>query len=581
MRSTDFLSIVGFGPRGLFALEQFYTSIAKGNFEKFPSTIIFETNSTLGTGKAWGLKQSDANWSNITDRALKSFPSRPAFIVNETDFPEFPSYINWLKEVMNVELSEVIDTFQPRKVIGTYLSQRATTLVERLISLDLLMVINARVKSIDKKEKIFTLTTEKGSSYNSYHTVLALGHLKTSISDQNKSFQEHSKTPNIYFSEDCYSKGAENIYASAKAFAIKGLGLSMIDIVRMILDNYQGTFTEKTKSIYLNYEKADQDLIIAPFSLDGLPIVPKPLGKYIDDLFSIDQKRYKYLIHNLKDQVKNGQIKSIEEIIKPIAEEIAVVFQSLESKVLDSSTTKSNIAKIIQEWLLDPSIKHDVILDTGLPIIEYMKKTSEMAYGATAFTLDYVTGQIWRQLQPDLYKIYSHQLAPELLSKLIQLDEKTKRYSYGPPVESVLQLIALEEAGILQLDFVNNPEISLVNNGFQLKTGHKEIILDAMIDAIIPSPNMIDINEPLIKDLKAKKLINQVEEKLGIEVKTDATHVINDHKIKGLYSIGRNIKGNLYGVDALLECFNEYKTSEMRNTLVAEYGHLIKVEIEG
>ena len=574
MKSTNFLSIVGFGPRGLFALEQFYLTIAKGNYENFPSTTIFETNRTLGTGKAWGLNQSDSNWSNISDRALEAFPHRPSFIIKDTKFPEFPSYANWLKEVMNHDPSETKDTFQPRKVIGTYLSQRATTLVERLVSMELLTVVNGRITSISKKDDVFTLIIEKGECYRAHHTILALGHLKTQISDQNKSFQEHAREKGIYFSKDCYSKGAENIYASAKAIAIKGLGLSMVDVVRMILDNYKGEFTEKKKSIFLEYKKSNKNLLIVPFSLDGLPLVPKPLGKHIDELFSIDKLRHEKLIKSLKDQVKNKQIKDVSEIIKPIATEVAVVYQSLKNKVLESKTTIKDIVEITLLWLLDPSTKHEIILDTDLPIIKYMMQTCEMAYGATAFTLDFVTGQIWRQLQPDLYQIYSHNLEPKILSELIQLDEKTKRYSYGPPVESVLQLIALEEAGILQLDFVNNPEINLVKNGFQLSFEDKNITLDAMIDAVIPSPNVVEINEPLIKNLRSSKLINQVEEKLGIEVTDDATHVVHDNRIDGLHSIGRNIKGNIYGVDAILECFNEKKISKLSHTLVAGFDHV-------
>jgi hypothetical protein len=51
------------------------------------------------------------------------------------------------------------------------------------------------------------------------------------------------------------------------------------------------------------------------------------------------------------------------------------------------------------------------------------------------------------------------------MKELIALNQNTKRYSYGPPVESILQLIAMQEAGILLLDFVNDPEITLVDEG--------------------------------------------------------------------------------------------------------------------
>lgn len=567
MKLTHFLSIVGFGPRGLFALEQFYERAANEDYDILPKVLIFETNKTLGTGKAWSPTQSESNWINIADRALADFNGRASFIIKDVTFPAFPSYTEWLEDVMDHQLSDVKDTFHPRKVMGAYLAQRANSIVERLISLDLLTLIPERVKAINKNKQSFEITTEKENTYSSQTVVLALGHLRTEISDQNQAFQKHARKDEIYFSNDCYSKKASSIYKKCKSIAIKGLGLSMIDAVRLILANYDGIFTKIKGSIYLKYTITATDLQIVPYSLDGLPSVPKPLGKHIDDHFSIAPSRQEKLIQILNEQIESKQIKSVDEILAPIAAEIAVVYSSLDKKFSEVEISKDDLEKLIIKWLVDPTTKHDHILDTTIPIINYMKKTCEMAVGNSAFSLDYVVGQVWRQLQPKLYNVYSHRLQPEILSELIQVDEKTKRYSYGPPVESILQLIALEAAGVVNLDYVNDPEINSVEKGFELKQNDKAIILNAMIDAIIPAPNVEEISEPLIKQLIDNKLIDQVSDKLGIDVNSAATHLVNDREIDGLYSLGRIIKGNVYGVDAILECFNELKIAYWKNSI--------------
>ena len=97
MEEDCFLSIIGFGPRGLFALEQFYIAIAGLETDVLPKTRIFESNLVLGVGNAWDVTQSHANWTNISDRDLINFPSRPGFAFSHIDFPSFPSWPRCLR----------------------------------------------------------------------------------------------------------------------------------------------------------------------------------------------------------------------------------------------------------------------------------------------------------------------------------------------------------------------------------------------------------------------------------------------------------------------------------------------------
>jgi len=353
--------------------------------------------------------------------------------------------------------------------------------------------------------------------------------------------------------------------------AIKGLGLSMIDVVRMILENYKGKFVKRNNSIFLDFVSDLKGLQIVPFSLDGLPMVPKPIGQIVDNHFTVESQRREKLLQILRDQVEQGSIKSIEDILYPIAGEISLVYKKLDNYISDSSFTVEDLTVVIASWLIDPSLQHNHILDTNLPIVDYMKETCEMAYAIKPFSLDYVIGQTWRQLHPDLYNIYSHKIDRDLMAALIQVNEKIKRYSYGPPVESVLQLIVLQEAGILNLEFVNNPDIKLVKDGFALKNKQSKIICAAMIDAIVADPNLVDIEHPIIDCLKAQNLVEQVSKELGIAVDADATHLVNGIKKEGLYSIGRNTKGSIFGVDAILECFNVKKLADWKTQILKDF----------
>lgn len=73
------------------------------------------------------------------------------------------------------------------------------------------------------------------------------------------------------------------------------------------------------------------------------------------------------------------------------------------------------------------------------------------------------------------------------MAGLIALDERMKRYTYGPPVASMQQLLALVDAGMLNLTVVNNPAITLTDQGWELKVNDVVVVADVMIDTV-PSP---------------------------------------------------------------------------------------------
>ncbi|MGB5981795.1 MAG: FAD/NAD(P)-binding protein [Nonlabens sp.] len=560
------LAIVGLGPRGLYALEQYYLRASQKSTQDLPKTIIFEEQEELGVGKAWSVNQPDANWINIADRSLEPFPSRPAMRLKNQNFPEFPSYLDWLEEVMDHTVSDTKDVFHRRKIMGSYLTQRTASVLEPLQDLWIITIKRSKTTAIHKKNHQFYLATNASEKFVAQKVVLALGHLQTAISDQNQEFQNLAHKDGIHFSVHCYSKEAMDIYAFAKAISIKGLGLSMIDILRMVLEHYKGNFERVDGSIFLKYKAAEEHPVLIPFSLDGLPSVPKPLGKHIDLMFSLDPKSQSELMKTLS-VIRDTPDSDVAQLIEPIASEIATVYGNLKQRHCDQNIEKATLVKLIVDWLQDPTLSHDHILDQDLPITNYMRKTCKMAVGAVPPSLDYVVGQTWRQLQGDLYNVFSHKTPAPLLADFIKIDEQTKRYSYGPPVESILQLIALEEAGILNFDFVIDPEIELVDSGFQLSNDTESVTTMAMIDAILSGPDIKEVTDPLVQQLQKDGLAQQVHEKLGFHVDQDATHIVAGQRIEGLYSLGRITKGSIYGVDAILEAFNEEKVKWWRESV--------------
>ncbi|RCW89817.1 FAD/NAD(P)-binding protein [Winogradskyella arenosi] len=218
----------------------------------------------------------------------------------------------------------------------------------------------------------------------------------------------------------------------------------------------------------------------------------------------------------------------------------------------------SELESVVIHWLKHENYRHHLLLDHKTEVYQQIKTYIGMALGDTSVSLDYCIGQVWRHCQPTLYKAFSHAKIDEgIIKEVIALDERSKRYSYGPPIESMQQVLALVDADVLSLDYVNNPKIILTPKGWNLENNAKTTIsCSAMVNSVLDAPQLLKVDTPLIKNLLEDDLIQPIHSALGIET-TSEGFVKTPHKDDNLAIavLGRLAKGSVIGVDAILECF--------------------------
>ncbi|GAK76660.1 hypothetical protein JCM19296_2257 [Nonlabens ulvanivorans] len=550
------LAIVGLGPRGLYALESLFVTLSRKRHKIIPKVALIESQTEIGCGSAWSIHQPDANTINISDRDLVELPERETINGDGYLITAFPSFIDWVRDNYNHELDDNKDTYFERNVMGRYLHQRARTIIDPLIKQDVVTLINARATSLKIVDKITEIDFENDQhqSIHVQHTLLTTGHLPEEKSKQDEEFSHHANQfSDVFFIHNPYSKKAYNQYNQLHHVAIKGMGLSMIDIVHLCIARLNGEFKTSNQEPFLSYDHhSKSDLKIYPFSLDGLPVIPKPLGKKVDQHFNVEKE----VIDNLKKKLQilqeSPQYLKIENILAPIADIIQIIYKRLE---YDDSN--KDIHSLILDWLMGKKVDSSIWLDKELSTVDYLKQACLMACGDQPFTLDYTIGQVWRQLQPTLYSIFTHSnLPPDLQSEFIKIDEFTKRYSYGPPVERVLQLIALSECGILDFGLASNPTIIEDKNGWILKNKSTEKKVHAMVNGVLASPNVKKINDPLINSLFSSNYLEPFHKELGIKTNENGCALTETESTIDIAVLGRNAKGSVYGVDAILECFS-------------------------
>jgi len=555
------IAIVGMGPRGLSALESLLIHLEKsGSLERI-EIILFEETKNFGSSPVYETHQTQTNWININERVL-TLDGRPSISISTTKIPAFPSFHEWSNKAPDSISKEVADIYPPRLYVGKYLSERFHTLFEVLEKLKIASLINQRVDSVELEEGQVILQTNNQATYRVDEVLLTIGHQPTRPSKQTEKWKSFVKNQQkLQFITTPYP--IRNILNKTQlqpenTIALRGFGLAMIDVVRAIAEQF-GSFiacADSANSLAYQTDVPIKNLLI-PFSLDGLPPSPKPLNAQIDQWFTPAEEDLAALEAILANKEKQQNAIGTTFLIDAIVPIAAKVYWSLPQLLGKDVLSIQEVKKIAKAWLKDNQYQHFVIVSQEQAIEKTMQDFVEMAIGNRAISLDFCIGQVWRHCQPSIYKSLSfNECSEEVFAKIIALDERMKRYAYGPPVESIQQLIALVEAKVMNISFLNNPNIDLTNKGWTLSNSKSSITAGIMINTVVDSPRLEAVTSPIIKKLRSNGLIQAVHDDLGVFTDRNG-YVISARKDENppIALLGRLAKGTIMGVDAILECF--------------------------
>jgi len=556
------IGIIGIGPRGGYSLERLIIELVKQNSLSNIQLSLFEATGNFGNGQVYDLNQISSNWINITERILE-LEKRKVINSHFLKIAPFPSYHEWIHKDFITLAKDETDTYPPRSQIGEYLSQRFQSLIKPLIQSNIVSLYEEETKNIKWLNNGKIQISTDANSYEEFDEVLlTIGHQLTEPSQQILNWDQFAiNKENINLFKAPYPVVKylhhKNLH-NKSTVGIRGFGLAMIDVVRAMAEKFGNFAIKDEKSRLCNYYTKEQiKVMFIPFSLDGLPPVPKPLNAQIDKSFQPSEDS----ILKFEKQIGNKQIQKEAESPHFLISAFAPITASIYTRISDSNdqlnTSLQEIEKLITQWLEDQSIEHPLFIPIEQPAEESMQNFVDMAIGKIPISLDYCIGQVWRHCQPTIYKALSfNECSNKVFAKIIALDESTKRFSYGPPVESIQQLLALVDVGILNLDMVNNPNIELTKKGWRFHLSDKSTTATIMIDSVLDSPNIKSVMSPIVRNMLDDGLMKVVHDDLGIVI-DEYGYLIskNENTRIPIALLGRLAKGTIIGVDAILECF--------------------------
>lgn len=558
------IGIVGVGPRGLAALESLFLVKSNSKSSLDLHVKLFEASPYPGAGQIWTPDQVETNLSNIHERNLSNdLAGRPSINVDDIFIPEFPGYADWLTDRKDAPANASKDHFPARSKLGIYLYERFLTIYDALKGQNKAELFSAEIVQIDANEQSGIIITKDAQQHMVDEIVLTIGHQPTYDSEQLQLWDTHAKQNNLKLYKVPYPVGAleTDAITPETKIALRGFGLSMVDQVRALSIGFGGSFVPIADSVELNYipsEEAPRELVA--FSLNGLPPVPKPFSGEIDSLFEPSEEEFKLLIQAVEQAEANAStISDASFLIEAIAQITSSVYKRLGSKARATDLSADDLTELTLKVIKKPDSEHTLLVSTKKDTLEAMLLYLHMAYGKTKISLDYCLGQVWRFALGVLYHDYTYMnLGDDAMVDVVKYIEASKRYSYGPPVKSLQQLIALVKAGVLNLDFVADPEINLVPEGWQLRKDGKTIVVQVMVNSVIDAPQLAKVSSPLIAHLRTDKRVDAVSYKLGLHTLEDGRIISkggNTHQNIAL--LGRLAKGSVVGVDDLIECFGK------------------------
>jgi len=526
--SSSRLAVIGFGPRGLGALEALY---AETRDHATQVTVdIFDPFDWPAAGPNFAPDQSAHCILNIPIRALDIDP--PSFLADL-----IPPFADWSSTPYQP------DDFPPRSDLGAYLHARFKALCAAAEGRFEITHTKTAINGLTDTATGWWLEAD-GQQYGPYDEILlAQGQPATSPDPQRARWAayaaDHKLTLTSAYPANDLLQAARDW--QGKTVAIRGLGLSTLDVVRLLTWGLSGQFEDGKYS-----PSGREPHRILPFSLDGMPPAAKPATGAVDGQYDPTAKETRAFEAALNDTLSQQPDAALQTVCAALVAPAVRILTAL-----GAAKTKVDV----QRWLAAerdaPGTQEDQ------PATAALKAAIEMAHGRVAPSVGYVIGQLWRKWQNPLRSgVNAVRHTPLTAAALVGFDEGLKRYSYGPPVSAAEELLTLIECGLVSLCTADDPAVLLEPTGWRLIEGEDGLLAPVMIDAVLANPDLEQISDPLIVTCMSEGRIRHIADGLGAHTLPDG-QLVNREGVGqiGISLLGRLALGSVIAPDSLHDCF--------------------------
>lgn len=288
---------------------------------------------------------------------------------------------------------------------------------------------------------------------------------------------------------------------------------------------------------------ADSVVCLVPWSRTGAPLLAKPGPSLTRASAGLEE-----------DWVELRAALRTVDAEDPVTAIIGALAHAAETALVRLGVTTDHRIRAAIAALLDPdptrAAAHD--LHDGRGALTAMRHSVEVALGRRAPDAAWAVGEVWRRGYPGLVDRVGHGgLAGPARPRFAALARRLERVGFGAPADNVARLVALADAGTLDLGHLRGATVVSDHGRLMLTGPEGSRPVDVVIDSVLDPPGA-DQDTPLWGALLHRGVARTASRTSGIEVAPDATCIGSDGRpTPGLAAIGRATEGWVLGNDTL------------------------------
>lgn len=553
------IAIVGCGPRGISVLERLAVLLSSSQKDgrQYSENLVIHVIDAIeiGAGRIWSKNQPSWLLMNTPARETTMFSGSPDEY--EARPGAGPSLSQWWLEFDHLNAEP--DGLAPRAVYGKYLHFVFKQIVDNLSKYATVNLVEDTAidlrRTADMRWKIIL---QKHPELIANRVVLTTGHSLTELDKTHHEFQKFSKRKQgkKYIRGDSAADMNLAEITPHSNVGIMGCGLAFYDVVISLTEGRGGRFRVKEDGQYAYVPSGLEPKIYAG-SRSGVPFPARAVNEkpadflYTPSLFTANR------MLRLRDFREQGKLHFREDVLPWLEAEMQLVYVACTlrarfGEIVAREFTEKTLGNIHED--IKASQAQQIILQTAtlfglsnvLPVELY--KWSRPFQGRTfnnsieyaSALKEWIGHDISNAIQGNLTSPFK--AATDVLRDVRPILKLAVDYggltpeshrddflgcfvpiysmlSAGPPVKRLRQILALIESGLLTLAGPGAQfSVSDLDGGFLIDSADvsgSEYLVDTLIDARIPTPNVrIDISN-LTKCLLQRGILTSFTHSLG------------------------------------------------------------------
>jgi uncharacterized NAD(P)/FAD-binding protein YdhS len=346
----------------------------------------------------------------------------------------------------------------------------------------------------------------------------------------------------------------------AATVAVRGFALSFIDATLALTVGRGGRFAGIDGDGAAYYRPSGAEVArIVPFSRTGLPLRAKPGPALVARAAAMSPAW-----ERLRARIHSAGTPLLPALRHALAEAARAALREVRGRAAAVDTAVESAA--VAAWLW-PEPRHAA---SGADSLAVMRRSVEVATGQRRPDAAWAVGEAWRQGYPALVERVGHGgIGPGERPAFDALAADLERLAFGAPVENLRRIIALADAGLVDLRHLCGPRLHTGAGGLTLVSGRHRTRVDVLVDAVITAPG-VATDTPVWGRLLRDGHAHLGTGTRGIAVADDATCLDRQgRRVPGLAGVGRATEGWVVGNDTLSRALHD-ETGRWARRIVAE-----------